>query len=164
MLEFIPAQVVQPFRWVLIDLRKNVRWVVAFIVVIFLWSILSSFLFWMTESGQGVSLADAFYFTFLNLTTGPGDIVPKSGWGKTLSVINSLFGIMLFGIFISILCVALQSEGSNAAAGTPEQQVVALLSNLKAILIGHGQASHLQRIVIQHPDGSLEIHILLRKA
>ena len=78
-----------------IPLLKVIRLVVTILIIFFI----SSGLFWIIESPINNNLrtfGDSFYFTVVALTTvGFGDIIPLSGWGKAVTVLMIISGIVL---------------------------------------------------------------------
>jgi len=52
---------------------------------------------------EGWSLTDSVYFGFITATTvGYGDIAPTHGFGKLISVVLSLIGLIVTGIMVAL--------------------------------------------------------------
>jgi hypothetical protein len=57
---------------------------------------------------EGWTLADALYFTMITgMTVGYGDIVPTTGFGRFISVVIAMIGILYVGIVVAIATRAL---------------------------------------------------------
>jgi hypothetical protein len=58
---------------------------------------------------ENIPLADAFYFTFITaLTVGYGDIAPKTDFGRIISILIAVDGLIIFGMIVSVANRALQ--------------------------------------------------------
>src|SRR5215218_4117241 len=101
----IMAHMAQPFGQFIGDLQKSWRWIVGFLVFIMAWLLISSLIFSIIEN-KSYSLS--LYFTIINMTTGFADIMPQTDIGKIIAVINSLLGLLAFGILVAVITLALQ--------------------------------------------------------
>jgi len=62
-----------------------------------------------------ISIADGIYFAFITaLTVGFGDLVPRTGASKIITVILAMLGLIVFGIVVAVsvhaLDIALESS------------------------------------------------------
>lgn len=72
----------------------------------------------ITAEVENMPLADALYFTFITaLTVGYGDITPKTGIGRIISVLIAVVGAIIIG-----LIVAVSSRALKLAVEQEEQQ------------------------------------------
>ena len=95
------------------DVRKNLPWVLGFLIVTVAYVLLSSALIRAFENGW--TFLHACYFTVINMTTvGFGDVVPLTHGGKVIAGINAFAGLLLFGILVAVLSLALQPSGWSA--------------------------------------------------
>jgi len=52
---------------------------------------------------EGWRVSDSLYYGFITATTvGYGDMIPTNGWGKLISVILSIIGLILTGIMVAL--------------------------------------------------------------
>jgi hypothetical protein len=64
---------------------------------------------------EGLPVGEALYFTLITgLTVGYGDIVPTTAFGRLLSVVIALIGVVYVGILVAI--------GTRALAHAVEEQ------------------------------------------
>ena len=57
---------------------------------------------------DGISLGNGIYFAFITaLTVGFGDLVPKSGAAKIITIILALIGLIVLGIVVAVSTHAL---------------------------------------------------------
>lgn len=106
------------------DFIKNLWWAVGVFLTGLFYASLSSFAVSCAEYGRKEHLKNeiiwdywnSLYFTLINMTTtGFGDFVPASGWGKLLAIVNALVGLVLFGLLVAIFAMALQESRQKAA-------------------------------------------------
>jgi hypothetical protein len=87
-------------------------------VIFGLIGILVIFAFIISEL-ENIPLADAFYFTFITaLTVGYGDIVPKTDFGRIISILIAVVGLIIFGLVVSVanrsLHIAVQQDSRDS--------------------------------------------------
>lgn len=112
------------------DLRSNKKWIVWTWIAIFLWVAASSALFHHFEySAQIARLNEnpstvgfpfpwtsSVYFTFINVTTvGFGDIVPLTDAGRIIAIVNSLVGLIAFGMVVAQITAGFQPPSPTTA-------------------------------------------------
>lgn len=115
---------IAPVRSALPDLRSNMRWIIAIAAVWVLYTLASSAVIRIWEDW---GYWQSCYFTLINMTTvGFGDITPLTQPGKVLAGVNSVVGLMLFGVFVASITMALQPSSFD---GTAELKDVAALGN-----------------------------------
>ena len=52
---------------------------------------------------ENMPLADAYYFIFITaLTVGYGDIAPKTGIGRIVSLLVAVVGVIIFGLIVAV--------------------------------------------------------------
>ena len=69
---------------------------IGLIIIILVNSLLISYI-------EGMQLNNSIYFSFITVfTIGYGDIVPITGTGRFLSLLNGLFGLILAGLIAGI--------------------------------------------------------------
>jgi hypothetical protein len=149
---------IAPVRSALRDLRSNMRWIVAIAAIWVLYTLASSAVIRIWEDWE---YWHSCYFTLINMTTvGFGDVTPITQQGKIISGVNSVVGLMLFGVFVASITMALQpssfggtaefkgvSAPSNNDAESPgsnEEKVVRFLEAVKG-LTSLGEESEEQR-------------------
>ena len=105
---------IAPVRSAIRDLRSNMRWIVAIAVIWVLYTLASSaFILIWEDWGYWHSC----YFTLINMTTvGFGDVTPITQQGKIISGVNSVIGLMLFGVFVASITMALQPSSFDGTA------------------------------------------------
>lgn len=95
------------------DFRKNFPWVLGIILFAISYVLLSAAAIRTFENNW--SFLHACYFTVINMTTvGFGDVVPLTHGGKLIAGLNSLVGLLLFGVLVAIVAMALQPSGWSA--------------------------------------------------
>jgi hypothetical protein len=105
---------IAPVRNALRDLRRNIPWILGIAVIGVLYTFASSAVICIWEDW---SYLHSCYFTLINITTvGFGDIYPITHAGKIVAGINSVFGLMLFGLFVSSITMALQPSSFDGTA------------------------------------------------
>ncbi|MGD8175327.1 potassium channel family protein [Marinimicrobium sp. ARAG 43.8] len=115
---------IAPVRSALRDLRSNMRWIIAIAAVWVLYTLASSAVIRIWEDW---GYWQSCYFTLINMTTvGFGDITPLTQEGKVLAGVNSVVGLMLFGLFVASITMALQPSSFD---GTAELKDVAVPGN-----------------------------------
>lgn len=115
------------------DLKANARMAATLMALLIIYSLASSFLFWLFEHSAWHEAAQendkvteltylrALYFTGINITTvGFGDVFPRTGLGEIIAVTNGLCGLVLFGFFVATTTLALQ-PGNTATIDTTGQ-------------------------------------------
>src|SRR4051794_8190579 len=96
--------VIQPAKTVLKDTLRNKSWIIGFCGVISAYVFISTLMFHWLERGQSVGWIQSFYFTVINITTvGFGDVAPKTEPGRLWAVLNSLVGVIAFGLLVAII-------------------------------------------------------------
>jgi hypothetical protein len=126
-------------------LRSNLGAIASIFLALVLWCTISAGLvdfFNLTNNAHGY--LDSIYFTVINVTTvGFGDIVPIAAWGKVLSMINALLGLIFFGCLIAAVTAAFQpaeyqgavSNGVRGGDGDPlERQATSLTVALQRLV------------------------------
>lgn len=182
---------IQPLPSVVRDTFQNRLWIGGFVLFVVAFVVASTLLIHRLESGQSLDWLSSFYFTVINVTTvGFGDIVPKSGWGKLLAIINSVVGVLSFGFLVAVIAAALQPAGYNgvviqtdaAAPAEPnlpdpnapidfgpfKQETLRFLSSLGALLGDPEQRHREARIRFrlspvdgERPDTTIEIDVFV---
>jgi voltage-gated potassium channel len=52
---------------------------------------------------EGMSFGDSMYFVLITATTvGYGDIVPTTMWGRVVSLVAGVLGLLVFGLIVAI--------------------------------------------------------------
>ncbi len=60
---------------------------------------------------EDIPFRDAVYFVFVTgLTIGYGDIVPHTPWGRVISVLSGLIGVIFVGLTVAIATRALATH------------------------------------------------------
>ena len=109
------SMVIAPSAEIRHDLWANKRAIFTALIIIIIYVFASSFLMLQfdpaaVESSEGASL----YFTITNVTTvGFGDLHPSNSCGRVIASINSVAGVILFGIVVSIITLAFQPRSST---------------------------------------------------
>ena len=63
---------------------------------------------------EGIKLGAALYFAFITgLTVGYGDIVPKTGLGRVLSIAIGLIGTLFVGLTVAVATRALRDTAEH---------------------------------------------------
>ncbi|MEI8618428.1 potassium channel family protein [Pseudoalteromonas sp. B193] len=105
---------IAPVRDGLRDLRRNIRWILGIAVIWVLYTLASSAVIGILEDW---SYWHSCYFTLINMTTvGFGDIYPITHEGKIVAGVNSVFGLILFGLFVASITMALQPSSFDGTA------------------------------------------------
>lgn len=125
MLDGLPIQfAIQPVGSVFRDTLRNKYWIGAFLLVLVVWIALFSGMYFLAERNivqddhKTLDALSSIYFTIVNITTvGFGDIHPHTHGGKIIAILNSLFGVVSFGLLVAIISAALQPS-SLTAEGT----------------------------------------------
>ncbi|MGP9664894.1 potassium channel family protein [Halomonas sp. AOP22-C1-8] len=113
-----------PARSAVRDLRSNLRWIIVIAAVWVLYTLASSAVIRIWEDW---GYWHSCYFTLINMTTvGFGDVTPLTQQGKIVAGVNSVVGLMLFGVFIASITMALQPSSFD---GTAELKDVAVPRN-----------------------------------
>lgn len=117
---------------VLYEARQNAGWLAFALALIITVMALSAwaaasldvgFIITSNTTGEAAGVAQrlakldypaAFYFTVINMTTvGFGDIIPASTAARTLAIFNSLFGLIVFAGFVSLIMMAFSPSGGS---------------------------------------------------
>jgi hypothetical protein len=146
------------------DAWHNRRWILWTWLGIFVWVAVSSTAFHLTEySAQIAKLNEnprtagfdfppwsSIYFTFINLTTvGFGDILPLTDAGRAIAVVNSLVGLVAFGMIVAQI-----TAGFQPAQPKTEEIIEAFVSGIE--LGGHltvDGRTRRYRIILEPIDG-----------
>lgn len=146
--------IIQPKHTVIRDMMANRRWIVALVIAIIVFVVISAAIFRFLEpelepGNANNDWLNSVYFTVINITTvGFGDIVPRSSGAKLLAIVNSLVGVVIFGLMVAVIAAAFQpsefaaecsvdSPLSLATTHTPKtskEGAVMLLNGLGALL------------------------------
>lgn len=115
---------IAPVKSALRDLRSNMRWIIAIAAVWVLYTLASSAVIRIWEDW---GYWQSCYFTLINMTTvGFGDVTPLTQQGKVVAGVNSVVGLILFGVFVASITMALQPSSFD---GTAELKDVAVPEN-----------------------------------
>ena len=100
----------------LFDLLSFVRAVFAFLMLLLLACAVG--LAFVEDLGLG----DAIYFTLITgLTIGYGDIAPTTGFGRVLSVVAGVIGLVYIGLVVAVATRALaQAAEEKRREGAPD--------------------------------------------
>lgn len=105
---------IAPVRSAIRDLRRNMRWIVAIGAIWVLYTLASSAVIRIWEDW---GYWHSCYFTLINMTTvGFGDVIPVTQQGKVIAGVNSVVGLMLFGVFVASITMALQPSSFDGTA------------------------------------------------
>jgi hypothetical protein len=121
----MPQRVMQlkiaPVRSTVRDLRSNMCWIIVIAAVWVLYILASSAVIRIWE---GWGYLHSCYFTLINMTTvGFGEVTPLTQQGKLVAGVNSVVGLILFGVFVASITMALQPSSFD---GTAELKDVAV--------------------------------------
>jgi hypothetical protein len=84
------------------------------------WMIPGAFAFNAGPAGQSMTPFNAFYFSFVTLTTvGYGDITPVSNGARTLAAMEAMTGTLYVAVLISRLVALYSSQGSQLREPKP---------------------------------------------
>jgi len=102
---------VAPVAEVIEDSYENSKWILGLLACFIAYVILSGTMIHFAEKDW--SLKRSYYFTVINMTTvGFGDVVPLTPIGKIIAGINSVLGLLLFGVIVAVISMALQRRES----------------------------------------------------
>ncbi len=60
---------------------------------------------------EDISISDALYFVFITgLTIGYGDIVPHTPWGRVISIVVGMIGVVFAGLIVAVATRALATH------------------------------------------------------
>ena len=105
---------IAPVRSAIRDIRSNMRWIVVIAVTWVLYTLGSSAVICIWEDW---GYWHSCYFTLINMTTvGFGDVTPITQQGKIISGVNSVVGLMLFGVFVASITMAMQPSSFDGTA------------------------------------------------
>ncbi|MFZ2407434.1 MAG: potassium channel family protein [Methylobacter sp.] len=136
------AEALNSFKNVLSDLKEKQSFVHLFILAVSV-AIGSGLVLYLVDSGIRTPL-DGIWSAWVTMThVGFGDVVPASFFGRLLSALLILFGVILFSLFTATLSVILmnkdmktwgmdvrQIEQETARIGTDETQILRELARL----------------------------------
>lgn len=102
------------------DLTRNRRAILLALLFFLIYILLSSILIFICEKAW--SYWYSIYFTIINTASGGfGDVVPASFCGEILVCINSIVGLVFFGILVALITLAFQpNSNSYPSKSTPE--------------------------------------------
>ena len=105
---------IAPVRDALRDLRSNILWIFSITAIWVVYMFMSSAVIRICENWD---YWHSCYFTLINMTTvGFGDIAPTTAEGKIVACVNSVVGLMLFGLFVASITMALQPSSFDGTA------------------------------------------------
>ena len=96
---------VKASRVLIYSFRQNIRDLFIICIYIIVCMCVFASIFYITEGKPNIrSIPRAWYYTIITLTTvGYGDTVPKSPFGKALSCLCAITGLLLFALTIPVL-------------------------------------------------------------
>jgi len=111
--------VVQGRKAVIRDFKLNLNSILIAFLIFILYVLLSSLLITCVENSS--SFWNWLYFTFINTVTGNVGEVQLTIFGKILSCLNAVVGLISFGIIVVMITLAFQPEPeSNSKENPPE--------------------------------------------
>jgi len=111
--------VVQGRKAIIRDFKLNLKSILIALLVFFIYVLLSSLLITCVEKSS--SFWNWLYFTFINTVTGNVGEVQLTVFGKILTCVNAVVGLISFGIIVVLITLAFQPDSeSNSKENPPD--------------------------------------------